>query len=62
MDRSSVMEAASIRAKLEKKGTPIGPYDLLIAGVAKSENMVLVTNNTKEFQKIPDLPLENWLE
>jgi tRNA(fMet)-specific endonuclease VapC len=62
MDRSSVMEAASIRAKLEKKGTPIGPYDLLIAGVAKSENMVLVTNNTKEFKRVPDLELENWLE
>lgn len=50
LDAASAVEAAKIRAQLEKKGTPIGPYDLLIAGVAKSRNMILVTNNIKEFR------------
>lgn len=62
LDRSSAIEAAIIRAQLEKKGTPIGPYDLLIAGTAKSRNMILVSNNTKEFQRVPGLALENWVE
>ena len=61
MDASAAMEAAAIRAQLEKKGLPIGPYDLLIAGLAKSLNIVLVTNNTKEFGRIADLNLENWV-
>lgn len=62
VDRSSALTAAAIRAQLEKQGRPIGPYDLLIAGLAKSRNMVLVTNNTKEFTRIKDLELENWVE
>ena len=61
IDASAAMEAAAIRAQLEKKGLPIGPYDLLIAGLAKSLNIVLVTNNTKEFERIDDLNLENWV-
>lgn len=52
---------AEIRARLEKKGTPIGPYDLLIAGTAVSHKAVLVTNNVKEFSRIPKLQIENWL-
>lgn len=51
---------ADMRAKLEKSGTPIGPYDLLIAGTAMSNNAVLVTNNTKEFSRVPNLIIENW--
>lgn len=61
IDRSAAAEAASIRAKLERKGTPIGPYDLLIAGLARSRKMTLVTNNIKEFARIDDLLLENWV-
>ena len=61
LDRSSVIEAAIIRAQLEKKGMPIGPYDLLIAGLARSRDMILVTNNTKEFERIAGLHLENWI-
>ena len=61
-DRSSAVEAAAIRAKLEKKGMVIGPYDMLIAGLAKSLDMILVTNNTKEFERIVGLNLENWIE
>jgi tRNA(fMet)-specific endonuclease VapC len=54
--------AALIRAQLEKKGTPIGPYDLLIAGTAKANQRILVTNNTKEFSRVTDLKIENWYE
>ena len=62
LDRSSAIEAATIHAQLEKKGMPIGPYDLLIAGLARSRDMTLVTNNTKEFERIVGLHLENWVE
>ncbi|MEX2564979.1 MAG: type II toxin-antitoxin system VapC family toxin [Cyclobacteriaceae bacterium] len=49
-----------IRAELERKGQIIGPYDLQIAAQAISRKMTLVTNNVKEFQRIPGLVLENW--
>jgi len=50
-----------IRAQLQKLGTPIGAMDLLIATHALFLDTVLVTNNTREFERIPDLKLENWL-
>lgn len=50
-----------IRADLERKGTPIGVNDLHIAGHARSEGLVLVTNNLREFERIDGLRLENWL-
>ncbi|GAA3915467.1 type II toxin-antitoxin system tRNA(fMet)-specific endonuclease VapC [Litoribacillus peritrichatus] len=53
-------KSADIRAKLEKQGTPIGPYDTLIAGTALAVNGILVTNNTKEFERVKHLKLENW--
>ena len=62
LDRSAAMEAATIRAQLEKAGMPIGPYDLLIAGLALSRDMTLVTNNSKEFERIHHLRLENWVK
>ena len=49
------------RAQLQKKGTPIGAMDLLIASHALFINTVLVTNNTREFERVPDLKIENWL-
>ena len=52
--------AAMIRADLEKQGRPIGPYDTLIAGTALSINATLVTRNTKEFQRVSGLSLEDW--
>ena len=52
--------SAAIRAKLEKKGTPIGPHDILIAGTALRHQGTLVTNNTKEFSRVPKLKIENW--
>ncbi len=62
LDRFGAEEAAAMRAHLEKTGEPIGPYDLLIAGIARSREMTLVTNNTKEFGKIDNLHLENWVQ
>jgi tRNA(fMet)-specific endonuclease VapC len=61
LDRLSVLDAAAIRAQLEEKGMPIGPYDILIAGLARSRGLILVTNNTKEFERIAGLKLENWV-
>jgi|SRR5690554_2559759 len=49
-----------IRANLERQGNIIGAYDLMIGAHALSENLILVTNNTKEFQRINNLSLENW--
>jgi tRNA(fMet)-specific endonuclease VapC len=51
----------SMRVYLEKKGTPIGPLDLMIAAHAVCLNSVLVTNNLKEFSRIPELNTENWI-
>ena len=50
-----------IRAKLEKRGIVIGPLDLLIAAHAISRELVLVTNNEKEFKRIQSLKVENWV-
>ena len=49
------------KAELRRQGQPIGDIDLLIAGVAVSQGLTLVTNNTKHFQRVPGLVLENWL-
>jgi tRNA(fMet)-specific endonuclease VapC len=49
-----------IRANLEKKGTLIGPMDMLIAGHAKAEGLILVTNNTREFVRVEGLEVEDW--
>lgn len=61
-DESAAAEYGKIRAVLERQGTPIGPLDTLIAAHAKAANMTLVTNNTREFMRVPDLLLENWAE
>ena len=49
-----------IRADLEKAGTPIGPLDMMIAGHGMALGYTLVTNNTKEFERVNGLKLENW--
>ena len=51
-----------IRAYLNKKGTPIGPYDLQIASQCLTRNLSLVTNNVKEFERVPKLIIENWTQ
>jgi len=53
---------ADLRASLEKKGLTIGPMDTLIAAQALSIDGTLVTNNLKEFSRVPKLKLENWFE
>lgn len=49
-----------IRAALQKKGTPIGPIDLWIAAHARAAGLVLVSNNEREFKRVPGLKVENW--
>lgn len=53
---------ADIRADLERKGTSIGVNDLHIAGHARSEGLIIVTNNVREFERVPSLRLENWVK
>jgi tRNA(fMet)-specific endonuclease VapC len=60
LDRAGAEAAATIRAELERQGTPIGPYDLLIAGQAVAGGLTLVTNNVREFQRVSRLKLESW--
>jgi tRNA(fMet)-specific endonuclease VapC len=60
-DKAAV-KSGEIRATLEIKGQIIGSYDLLIAAHALSKNLILVTNNTGEFGRIPGLALQNWSE
>ena len=59
-DRVTAQEAARLRSELEGKGTPIGPYDLLIAAQALRSKCVLVTANLAEFGRIESLKLESW--
>ena len=60
LDREDARSAGEIRAVLKKAGTPIGPYDILIAGQAFARNLILVTNNTREFARIGGLQIEDW--
>jgi tRNA(fMet)-specific endonuclease VapC len=57
---SDAEAAASLRASLQKKGRPIGAYDVLIAGTALSRGMTVVTSNLKEFNRVAGLSVENW--
>jgi tRNA(fMet)-specific endonuclease VapC len=60
-DRAASIEYGIIRAKLEVQGKTIGPLDTLIAAHAKSMNLVLVTNNVNEFNRVEGLKIENWV-
>ena len=60
LDREDARTAGEIRALLSRQGTPIGPYDVLIAGQAKARGLTLVTNNLAEFRRVPGLDLEDW--
>lgn len=59
-DAESADHAARIRVHLESRGTPIGLADLLIAATARRHGCTLVTHNTREFERIPDLLLDDW--
>lgn len=55
-------QAADIRVELHNSGNPIGRHDMLIAAQARSRGLILVTGNTREFERVPGLRIENWLE
>jgi len=59
-DLEAARHYAVIRHELEKSGLTIGPNDLLIASIAKVHDLVVVTNNTSEFQRVPGLEVEDW--
>lgn len=60
-DEGAADHYARIRAHLERQGTPIGNMDLMIAAHARSLGATLVTHNTREFQRVPDLSWEDWV-
>jgi tRNA(fMet)-specific endonuclease VapC len=59
-DKEDARQAGAIRALLVSKGTPIGAYDVLIAGQAVARNLVLVTHNNREVGRVPGLRVEDW--
>lgn len=61
-DDRAAWQYGIIRAALEKQGTPIGVNDLHIAGHARSLGLIIVTNNLREFERIPGVSVENWVD
>lgn len=59
-DNRAAYHFGHIRADLYRSGQPIGPYDMMIAGQARAMGLVLVTNNVREFERVPGLILEDW--
>lgn len=62
LDRDAANAAATIRARLEAKGEPIGTLDILIAGTALSKRAILVTRNEREFKRVQGLSVANWFD
>ena len=60
-DCYAAAHSGQIRAELARFGKPIGPYDLMIAGHARSCGLIVVTNNTREFERVSGLRLEDWI-
>lgn len=61
-DKDAAAHYADLRTALERAGTPIGPLDMLIAAHALSLDLTLVTDNVREFSRVPNLRVENWLD
>ena len=59
-DQAAATHTGQLRAELARSGTPIGPYDQLIAGHARSQGLILVTNDRREFDRVPGLRVEDW--
>jgi len=59
-DETDAMASGKIRADLKRRGTPIGPFDTLIAGQALARDLVVVTNNRREFDRVEGLVVEDW--
>lgn len=60
-DAGAAAHFGALRAHLKREGTPVSPQDVLIGAHARSERMVLVTNNRREFDRMPGLLVENWV-
>ncbi len=60
-DQSAANHFGRIRSALHRVGTPVGPYDMMLAAQARARALILVTNNTQEFTRVPGLMLENWV-
>ena len=60
-DSAAAAHTADIRATLERQGTPIGSYDVMIAGSARSRGLIVVTGNLREFNRVDGLRSEDWL-
>lgn len=60
LDLEDARQAGEVRASLAALGTPIGAYDVLIAGQARARGLVLVTRNVREFSRVPGLACDNW--
>jgi tRNA(fMet)-specific endonuclease VapC len=61
-NESHATQAAKLCAFLKEQGTPIGSYDILLAGVALQEHLIFVSSNIKEFKRIKNIKIENWRE
>ena len=61
-DADAAVHFGQVRAELYLRGLPIGPYDMMIAGHARSLGFTLITNNLREFQRVPGLRIENWAD
>jgi len=59
-DQEDAAQSGQLRAALAAAGTPIGPYDVLIAGQALARRLILVSRNTREFARVPSLRVEDW--
>ncbi|MBX4861296.1 type II toxin-antitoxin system VapC family toxin [Rhizobium bangladeshense] len=59
-EREDALASGEIRAALAAKGTPVGPYDVLIAAQSRTRDLVLVTNNVGEFRRVDGLRVEDW--
>ena len=60
-DAEAARRYGAVRAELENRGTPIGDADIRIASIALVRGLIVVTGNTRHFERVPDLPVENWL-
>lgn len=60
-EENAAAHTAQIRAELAAAGKPIGPYDQMIAGHARSQGLIVVTNNVAEFSRVPGLRVDNWV-
>ena len=59
-DAQAAMHFGQLRAELSRSGKLIGPYDMMIAGHARALGLILVTNNRREFDRVPGLRVKNW--